>query len=56
MKKVVTYIVLASFAIPILVGCGESTEKVDSNAPTVKVDSNAAGKKGAQENSKGLTE
>lgn len=56
MKKIVSLVVLAAFAFPILVGCGESTEKVNSTTDpgTIKVDSSAAGKKGAQENDKGL--
>ena len=57
MKKIVALVLVAAFAIPILVGCGETTEKVNSTTDdgAIKVDSKAAGKKGAMENDKGLT-
>lgn len=58
MKKLVSAILLAAFAIPILAGCGEaSSDKVTSTNDdgSLKVDSKGTGKKGAMENDKGLS-
>lgn len=52
MKKLIALALLATFALPILGGCGESTTTVDST-PT-QIDSSAPGKKGAIESDAGL--
>lgn len=54
MKKIILLSLVGVLSLPILIGCGEKAETVDSSKP-VQVDSAGAGKKGAMENDKGLT-
>lgn len=54
MKKIILLSLIAVLTVPFLAGCGDKAETVDSSKP-VNVDSSAAGKKGAAENDKGLT-
>lgn len=53
MKKLFALLIAGVVALPILVGCGDSSTEVDSGK-AIQVDSAEAGKKGAQESTDGL--
>lgn len=53
MKKLIGLSLIAVIALPILAGCGEKTETVNSSDQVIQVDSSGK-KKGAMENDKGL--
>lgn len=54
MKKLIALTLVSLIALPILVGCGEKSETVQSKDAAIPVDS-SGNKKGAMENDKGLT-
>lgn len=54
MKKLIAFVLVASFIAPILISCGEKSESVDSNNPPTVIDSEQGGKKGPMENNKGI--
>jgi hypothetical protein len=53
MKKLIGLTLVMVVALPILAGCGEKSETVNSSEQVIQVDSSGK-KKGAMENDKGL--
>jgi len=53
MKKLIGLTLVLVVALPILAGCGEKSETVNSSEQVIQVDSSGK-KKGAMENDKGL--